>query len=245
MNFDIGLGSAFIAGLLSFVSPCILPLVPPYLCYLAGVSLEEFKGESSTRGSSWRVMASALAFVIGFSIVFVSLGASASFMGQFVQSYFRWLSIAAGIAIILMGLHFIGIFKLALLNRQAQIEVASKPAGVPGAFVMGLAFAFGWTPCVGPVLATILIGAGAQDTVGQGIKLLSAYSLGIGLPFLIAAAFANPFMVFMNKFRHHLGKIERIIGVLLVLTGILFLTGSMNKIAYLLLEYAPWMSGTG
>lgn len=245
MNFDIGLWSAFIAGLLSFVSPCILPLVPPYLCYLAGVSIEEFKGTTASPSVNRRVMFAAAAFVCGFSIVFISLGASATYMGKFVQSYFHWLSIAAGGVIIVMGLHFLGIFQIAILNRQAQVEVTRKPAGIPGAFVMGLAFAFGWTPCVGPVLATILVGASAQESAGDGVKLLGAYSLGIGLPFLVAAIFAGPFMVFMSRFQRHLGKVERIIGVLLVVTGLLIMTGSMNTMAYLMLEYLPWLGGTG
>jgi len=243
MIFEIGLGGAFIAGLLSFVSPCVLPLVPPYLCYLAGISLEEFNETSSRSKVTRRVFVCALAFVAGFSVVFVSLGASASYLGQFVQSYYLWLSKAAGVLIILMGLHFLGVFKIALLYRHAQVEVTRKPAGIPGAFVMGLAFAFGWTPCVGPVLATILVGAGAQDTVGEGVKLLSAYSAGIGLPFLLAAAFAGPFMRLMTRFRRHLGTVEKIIGGLLVLTGILFFTGTMSTIAYFLLEYMPWAIG--
>jgi len=242
VNFEIGLGGAFIAGLLSFVSPCVLPLVPPYLFYLAGISIEEFDTSSSNPKASRRIFFSAVAFVLGFSIVFISLGASASLLGKFVQDYYDWLSKAAGILIILMGLHFLGIFKIALLYRHAQIEVSRKPAG---AFVMGLAFAFGWTPCVGPVLATILMGASAQDTVGGSVKLLGAYSAGIGLPFLFAALFVGPFMKFMNRFRRHLDKVEKIIGALLVLTGILFLTGSMNALAYFLLEYMPWSTRTG
>ncbi len=245
VNFEIGLGGAFIAGLLSFVSPCVLPLVPPYLFYLAGISIEEFDASSSNPRASRRIFFSAVAFVLGFSVVFISLGASASLLGRFVQDYYYWLSKAAGILIILMGLHFLGIFKIALLYRHAQIDVVRKPAGMPGAFVMGLAFAFGWTPCVGPVLATILVGASAQDTVGESVKLLGAYSAGIGLPFLLAALFVGPFMKFMNRFRRHLDKVEKIIGALLVLTGILFLTGSMNALAYYLLEYMPWTTSTG
>lgn len=245
MDFEIGLGSAFIAGLLSFISPCVLPIVPPYLCYLAGVSIEEFQGQGAAPKASRRVILSALAFVAGFSVVFVALGASASALGQVVQEYYRWLSIIAGVVIIIMGLHFLGLFKIAMLYRQAQVEVSNKPAGIPGAFVMGLAFAFGWTPCVGPVLATILFGAGSQETVMEGIKLLSVYSLGIGLPFIAAAVFVGPFMGFMTRFRRHLGMVEKAIGALLVLTGILFLTGGMNKMAYLMLEYVPWFSGNG
>ena len=166
-------------------------------------------------------------------------------LGQVVQEYYRWLSMAAGILIIAMGLHFLGIFKISLFYRSAQVDVANKPAGIPGAFVMGLAFAFGWSPCVGPVLATILFGAGSQDTVGEGIKLLSAYSMGIGLPFLLAAIFVGPFMSFMDRFRRHLGSVEKVIGGLLVITGILFLTGSMNTIAFWMLEYIPWFAGKG
>ena len=243
MNFDIGPGGAFIAGLLSFISPCVLPLVPPYLCYLAGVSLEEYKGKTSLPSASRRVIASSVAFVVGFSVVFVSLGASASAMGQVVQEYYKWLSVVAGVLIILMGLHFLGLFNIALFNRHAQVEVTKKPTGIPGAFVMGLAFAFGWTPCVGPVLAVILFGAGAKETVGEGVKLLSAYSAGIGLPFILAAVFVGPFMGFMGRFRRHLGKVEKVIGVLLVVTGILFLTGGMSTMAYFLLEYMPQVGG--
>lgn len=245
MNFEIGLGGAFIAGLLSFISPCVLPLVPPYLCYLAGISIEEFKGEGSAPRASRRVIASALAFVVGFSIVFVALGASASFLGHIVQEYYRWLSIFAGIVIIAMGLHFLGILKIGLFYRTAQVEVTNKPPGITGAFVMGLAFAFGWTPCVGPVLATILFGAGSKETVGEGIKLLSAYSAGIGLPFILAAVFVGPFMGLMARFRKHMGSVEKVIGALLVLTGVMFLTGSMNAIAFWLLEYVPWFGGRG
>jgi cytochrome c-type biogenesis protein len=245
VNFDIGLGGAFIAGLLSFVSPCVLPLVPPYLFYLAGISLEEFHSSPAKARASRRVFFSAFAFVVGFSIVFISLGASASFIGKIVQDYYYWLSKASGILIILMGLHFLGIFKIALLHRHAQIEVAQRPAGIPGAFVMGLAFAFGWSPCVGPVLATILVGASVQDTVGEGVKLLGAYSIGIGVPFLFAAAFVSPFMRFMDRFRRHLDKVEKIIGALLVVTGVLFMTGAMNTMAYFLLQYMPWIRGAG
>ncbi len=245
MNFEIGLGAAFIGGLLSFASPCVLPLVPPYLCYLAGVSIDQLKGDEPIPGSGRRVMITALAFVIGFSIIFVSFGASATALGQLVQDYLEWLSIAAGIAIIIMGLHFLGVFRIALLYREAHIEVEQKPAGLLGAFVMGLAFAFGWTPCVGPVLAAILVTAGGQDSVAQGVQLLSAYSLGLGVPFLIAAAFAKPFMIFMARFRQHMGKIEKVMGVLLVGTGLLFLTGGMNKIAFLMLEYLPALGRVG
>lgn len=245
MNFEIGLGGAFVGGLLSFASPCVLPLVPPYLCYLAGVSMDQFRNEEIAPGAASRVFLSALAFVIGFSIIFVSFGATATFLGQIVQDYLDWLSAIAGILIIVMGLHFLGVFRIGLLYREARVDVAHKPAGLLGAFMMGLAFAFGWTPCVGPVLAAILFTAGGQETLGQGVQLLSAYSVGIGVPFLIAAAFAKPFMNFMARFRQHIGKIEKAMGALLVVTGILFLTGGMNKIAFWMLEHIPAFSGIG
>ncbi|MGI9464139.1 MAG: cytochrome c biogenesis CcdA family protein, partial [Aestuariivirgaceae bacterium] len=233
------MGGAFVAGLLSFVSPCVLPIVPPYLCYLAGVSIAEFEGTERSTRASLRIIASALFFVIGFSIIFVSFGASATFLGQFVQNHLHWLNIVAGALIIVMGLHFLGVFRIALLYREARLDVARKPAGFIGALVMGLAFAFGWTPCVGPVLAAILFTAGAQDNVGEGVRLLSAYSLGIGLPFILAACFAGPFMRAMPRMRPYMGAVEKTMGGLLVLTGILFLTGSMNKLAYWLLEIWP------
>ncbi len=245
MDFNVGIGAAFLAGILSFVSPCVLPIVPPYLCYLAGVSISEFHDDRTPPLVNLRIFASALAFVTGFTIIFVSFGASATWLGQFVQGHMRWLSMLAGALIILMGLHFLGLFRIGLLYREARLDVQRKPAGLPGAFVMGLAFAFGWTPCVGPVLAAILFTAGGQENVGEGIKLLSAYSLGIGVPFLIAAAFSGAFMRFMGRFRAHLGSVEKVMGGFLVLTGLLFVTGSMNRIANFILEYWPTLGRIG
>ncbi|MEC9368450.1 MAG: cytochrome c biogenesis protein CcdA [Pseudomonadota bacterium] len=243
--FDIGLGGAFLGGLISFISPCVLPIVPPYLCYLAGVSIDHFTGTGDPGSGGRRIFLTALVFVLGFTTVFVALGASASAVGQLVQQYMDWLAIAAGAAILVMGLHFLGVFRIALLYREARVQVERKPPGLVGAFVMGLAFAFGWTPCAGPVLAAILFSAGAQESVGEGARLLTAYSLGIGLPFLAAAAFARPFMLFMARFRKHLGTVEKIMGVMLVLTGILFMTGGMATIAYWILEYVPALGQVG
>ncbi|MGE3626756.1 MAG: cytochrome c biogenesis CcdA family protein [Hyphomicrobiales bacterium] len=241
---DIGLGGAFLGGLISFISPCVLPIVPPYLCYLAGVSIDHFTGTGETTGTK-RIFLTAFVFVLGFTTVFVALGASASAIGQFVQEYMDWLAIAAGAAIMIMGLHFLGVFRIGLLYREARVQVDRKPPGLAGAFVMGLAFAFGWTPCAGPVLAAILFSAGAQESVGEGVKLLTAYSLGIGLPFLAAAAFARPFMSFMTRFRKHLGTVEKVMGVMLVITGILFMTGGMATIAFWILEYVPALGRVG
>ncbi len=242
---DVSFGAAFLAGLLSFVSPCVLPIVPPYLCYLAGVSVDELKGDTATAATAQRVVLSAVAFVLGFTVVFVALGATASVIGQSIARYYDILAYIAGAIIIVMGLHFLGVFRIGLLFREARVHVESKPAGTIGAFIMGLAFAFGWTPCVGPVLAAILFVAGTSDTIWTGAGLLAVYALGIGLPFILAAAFASRFLGWAGRFRKHMGTVEKIMGGFLVLTGILFITGQMSAIAFWLLETFPVFSQIG
>ncbi len=242
---DIGLFAAATAGLLSFLSPCVLPLVPPYLTWLAGSSLEEIASDKPPPGTTRRAFLRALAFVIGFSTVFVALGASASFIGQALADHLSLLSRIAGVVIVLLGLHFLGVMRIPLLYREARFGVAAQPAGLVGAFLMGLAFAFGWTPCVGPVLASILLIAGTGDSVAEGAKLLAAYAAGIGVPFLLAAIFVRPFLGFMARFRRRLGLIEKLIGGLLVVTGVLIFTGSMADIAGWLLEAFPVLGRIG
>lgn len=237
--FDITYGGAFLAGLLSFVSPCVLPIVPPYMAYLAGLSLEEVRDDRRNAEATRRLLRSAVAFVLGFSTVFIALGVTASVIGQFVARYFDILSIVAGSIIIVMGLHFLGVFRIGLLYRDARLQVNRQPAGLAGVYVMGLAFAFGWTPCVGPVLAAILFVAGAEATATRGALLLAVYSLGIGLPFLLAALLASRFLAWSARFRRHLRKVEMAIGGILVLTGILFVTGQMAEIANWLVETVP------
>jgi cytochrome c-type biogenesis protein len=191
------------------------------------------------------VFASALAFVLGFALVFIAMGATASYTGKLLVLYARPLAIAAGLVIIVMGLHFMGFFKIALLFREARIHVDKKPAGLFGAFFMGLAFAFGWTPCVGPVLAALLFVAGAEDSVIEGAGLLAAYAAGIGIPFLAAALFAGPFLAMMKRFRRQMGKVEKVMGALLVMTGLLFVTGGINDIGFWLQETFPSLAGRG
>ncbi|WP_417681901.1 cytochrome c biogenesis CcdA family protein [Roseibium sp.] len=241
---DISVGAAFLAGLLSFVSPCVLPIVPPYLCYLAGVSVDELKGETATAATSRRIIFSSIAFVLGFATVFVALGATASVIGQTIAQYFDTLAIVAGAIIIVMGLHFLGVFRIGLLFREARVQVQRKPAGLVGAYIIGLAFAFGWTPCVGPVLAAILFMAGTTNPA-QGSLLLLVYALGIGLPFILAAAFASRFLGWASRFRKHMGTVEKIMGGFLVLTGILFITGKMSDISYWLLDTFPAFQQVG
>lgn len=244
--FDIGYGAALLAGILSFVSPCVLPIVPPYLAYLAGVSFSELSDEQTRdREASRRILYSSIAFVLGFTTVFVALGATASFIGQTVAQYFDILSIIAGVIIAIMGLHFLGVFRISMLYREARFDVQKKPAGLIGAYIIGLAFAFGWTPCVGPVLAAILFVAGSEDTALRGAGLLAVYSLGIGIPFIIAGAFASRFIGWANRFKKHMHRIEQAMGVLLIITGILFMTGQMSRIAQWLLETFPAFATIG
>ncbi|MCX7340657.1 MAG: cytochrome c biogenesis protein CcdA [Hyphomicrobiales bacterium] len=242
---DVGYVAALIAGLLSFLSPCVLPLVPPYLCYLAGTTIEEMREEGPDTAAARRdVMLAAMSFVAGFSTVFVLLGATASALGQILRDYIWMLSWAAGAAIIIMGLHFLGLFRLAMLYREKRMDVATPP-GPGGAYLMGLAFAFGWTPCIGPILAAILAVAGSSDTVYRGMFLLAVYSLGLGIPFVIAAFGLERFMTAMVGIKRHFRKIELAMGGLLVVTGVAFLTGGMERMAFWLLETFPKLATLG
>ncbi|KEC56740.1 cytochrome c biogenesis CcdA family protein [Bartonella rochalimae] len=233
--------SVFFAGALSFLSPCVLPLVPPYLCYMAGVSIDDFRSEKQDRRASVRLvlLSSVIAFVFGFTTVFVLLGASASTLGKFIGYYRDWFAIVSGIIIIIFGLNFLGLFKIGLLLREARFQTRKTPAGPLGAYIIGLAFAFGWTPCIGPILGPIITLAGTKETVSEGAMLLGVYALGLGVPFLLAALFSSSFMGFLGAFRVHLGKVEKIIGIFLIITGILFLTGSMQNLSFWLLENYP------
>ncbi|WEX07505.1 cytochrome c biogenesis protein CcdA [Chelativorans sp. AA-79] len=245
MAIDIGYTSALFAGALSFLSPCVLPLVPPYLCYMAGVTVEDFRRPAGAAGARLPLLAAALAFVLGFSTVFVALGAGASTIGGLLRAWQQELAVAAGIVIILMGLNFLGILRIPLLSREARLHAEAKPANLGAAYLMGLAFAFGWTPCIGPVLGPILTLAGGRETVGEGALMLAVYSAGLGIPFLVAAFFSDAFMRFLQRFRMHLGRVEKVIGGLLVLAGVLFLTGGMQSMAFWLLETFPALGTLG
>ena len=244
MNGNVPIVTALIAGLVSFLSPCVLPLVPPYLVFLAGTSLERLADKEPEPRVKRETVAAALLFVFGFSTVFVSLGASASVIGSLIRAYSGPLATIAGIVIIVMGLHFLGITQIALLHRQKRLEVA-KPVGLWGAYVMGLAFAFGWTPCIGPILAAILAVAASEQTVTKGAGLLAVYSLGLGIPFIVAALAIEPFAAFLARFKKHLAKVEHAMGGFLVLTGIAFLTGSINQMSVWLLEAFPVLGRIG
>jgi cytochrome c-type biogenesis protein len=233
----------------------VLPLVPPYLCYIAGVSLEELETDGAD-GRRSHVVLSALAFVLGFSTIFVALGATASAFGQAIRSLLAYqvhlfgadvplVALIAGLVIAAMGLHFLGVYRIGMLSREARLHVRRKPPGLLGGYVLGLAFAFGWTPCIGPILAAILALAGAEETVGSGAFLLLVYSLGLGVPFLLAAAFAPVFLGWASRFRRRLPAVEKAMGGFLVLTGVLFVTGHMTAMSYWLLETFPGLATIG
>jgi cytochrome c-type biogenesis protein len=236
--------AALVAGMLSFLSPCVLPLVPPYLVYLTGTSLERFADAETEPRARRETLAAALLFVLGFSTVFVALGASASVIGAVLRAYSSQLAIVAGLGIIVMGLHFLGLTPIAFLMREKRLGMA-KPVGLWGAYLMGLAFAIGWTPCIGPILAAILAIAASEATVAKGAGMLAIYSLGLGVPFVVAAFAVEPFAAFLARFKAHLGLVEKAMGGLLVLTGIAFLTGTVSAASYWLLDTFPMLGKIG
>jgi len=239
-GFDPTYIGSFLGGMLSFISPCVLPLVPPYLFFLGGVSMEDFQnGTVGGSALSRKIFPSAVAFVVGFSTVFITLGATASTIGQLVADQLDILTVVAGVIIIILGLNFMGVLKVSMLMRDTRFNVANKPAGLLGAYIIGLAFAFGWTPCVGPILAPILAVAASTDSVSDGVRFLAVYSAGLAIPFLAASLAVKPFMAFMSRFRVHMGRVEKVIGGLLVITGVLFVTGTFSELAYWLLEAFP------
>jgi len=244
MAADVSILAALFAGLISFLSPCVLPLVPPYLAYLTGASVERLVDAEPEPLVKRDALIAASLFVAGFSTVFVALGAGASVVGGMLRMYSYELSVVAGIAIIVMGLHFLGITPIAFLYRQARVAMP-KPVGLWGAYVMGLAFAFGWTPCIGPILAAILAVAASEATVTKGAGLLAVYSLGLGVPFMIAALAVEPFAAFLTRFKGHLAHVERVMGGLLVLTGIAFLFGFFTRLNAWLIETFPVLQTIG
>jgi cytochrome c-type biogenesis protein len=244
MASDVSILAALIAGIISFLSPCVLPLVPPYLVYLTGATAEHVAAGEPRAASRRAVMEGAAMFVLGFSTVFVALGASASIVGALVRAWSAELSIVAGVVIIIMGLHFLGLTRIDLLMREGRLGMR-KPVGLWGAYAMGLAFAFGWTPCIGPILAAILAVAASEATVTKGAGLLAVYSAGLGIPFLLAAFAVERFSALFARLKHQLVNVERAMGALMIVTGIAFLTGSITNVSIWMLETFPVLSKFG
>ena len=244
--FDISFGGAALAGILSFLSPCILPMVPFYLCYMAGLSMAELRDDQGLApGAQRRLVFSALAFSLGVTTIFVLLGMGATALGQaFIEwrDTLRWVAAAV---LFVFGLHFLGVLKISMLYRQARIENAGSPKSVIGSYIMGLAFGFGWTPCVGPALAAILMIASGMGDITRGAMLLFVYGMAMTLPFVIAALFARPFLNWVSRHRNKLQYVEKIMGAMLVLFAILIATNSVAYIAQWMIEYMPWMASIG
>jgi cytochrome c-type biogenesis protein len=235
---NVTIAAALAAGMLSFLSPCVLPLVPPYLIYLTGTSLERLADAETEPQVRRETIVAALLFVLGFSTVFVALGASASAIGTLLRAYSYVLGKVAGVIIIIMGLHFLGVTPIAWLMREKRLDVA-KPVGLWGAYVMGLAFAFGWTPCIGPILSAILAIAGSEGSVARGTGLLAVYSLGLGVPFIVAALALEPFAAFLARFRAYLSVVEKTMGGLLIVAGVAFFSGWITDLGSWLIQAFP------
>ena len=233
---------ALTAGVLSFLSPCVLPIVPPYLAYMSGISMAELTGEGRARR---RAILPAVFFVMGLSTVFLLLGFTASMMGMFFlrnQTIFSQLS---GAVVIVFGLHFLGVFRIGFLDGEMRVDAGDRGGSALGAYVLGLAFAFGWTPCIGPQLGAILSLAGAEASVARGTALLGVYAAGLGIPFLLAAAFIQRSMHLMARLKRHMKAIERIMGVLLIGVGIAMITGAFTAFSWWLLETFPALGSLG
>lgn len=245
-GLDISYAGALGGGLLSFVSPCVLPLVPAYLCFLGGTSMEQLSGdETAEDGAARRVIVSALLFILGFSTVFVALGASASVISGILLDHKLILGQIAGVIIIIFGLHVMGLLRLPFLNMDVRLHLQNRQASLSGAYVLGLAFAFGWTPCIGPILATVLSVAARGDSLWYGTSLLAVYAAGLGIPFLLASFLAAPFMRWMKRVRKHMRRIEMATGTLLIVTGMLFLFNSFEILGFWLIEFVPILGEIG
>ena len=227
---SIGVGISFTAGILSFLSPCVLPLIPSYISFITGLSLEDVQ-------RSRRVaLVNALLFIAGFTLVFLVLGATATILGRLLLQQREWVGRVGGVLVILLGLYLVGAFNLPLLARERRVHIANKPLGHLGTFLVGMAFAAGWTPCIGPILGAVLTYTASAADLNRGLLLLFAYSLGLALPFLLAALMIDRFMSTLQRYRRALAWTSKISGALLILVGLLMVTGSMTLLT-------TWLQG--
>lgn len=239
MSQEVTLVTSFIAGFLSFISPCVLPLIPGYISFISGLTLEEMQGKVETRTSRRHVITASLAFVLGFTVVFVAAGASATAIGRFLYEYAPIVEKVAGTLLVIFGLHMMGVFRIRLLESDKRIHTQKKPAGPLGAFLVGTAFAFAWTPCIGPILGGILAMASSRNSVGEGMQMLAAYSLGLGVPFLLTSVAINQFFAAAARIRRHYRLIELVSGGLLILVGLLIFFDQFTIIVKYLTPYLP------
>ena len=230
---EITFVGAFVAGLLSFLSPCVLPLIPSYITYITGLSFADLQAEQTTRQVRRKAMLHSLAFIAGFTAIFVLLGASATAIGSFLQEQMGLIRKVGGVLIVLFGMHIAGIFDINMLLGEKRINLRNKPAGFLGSFLVGLVFAAGWTPCIGPILASILMVAATKETVYQGISLLLVYSLGLGIPFFLSAVALHRFLAFFNRYRRYIRLMEIITGIFLMIVGILIFSNSLTRLSTL------------
>ena len=239
---DLSIIVVFTAGLLSFLSPCVLPLIPSYLSFVSGVSLEEMRGETVRGRVRRQVVLNSLSFILGFSLVFISLGASASFLGGLLSGYRDFIRIFGGGLIVLVGLYLIGVFKIPVLERYVQFDLKGKPAGYLGSVLVGITFALAWTPCVGPILGAVLTLAGTSAEIEKGVLLLAIYAAGLGLPFFLSALAVNSFFQFSQAFRRYIRAVHVGAGVLLLIVGVLLLTDYLTLLNSYALRFTPeWL----
>jgi len=236
---NVTLIAAFAAGFLSFISPCVLPLIPGYVSFVSGVSLEDMRGETAVSSARRRVLVTSLFFVLGFSLVFIALGATASVVGHFLLEKQPILAKIAGVLLVIFGLHTMGVFRIGFLESEKRMQANRKPAGALGAVLVGIAFASGWSPCIGPILGGILALAAAKDTVWEGTELLAVYSVGLGIPFLLTSIAINQFFAVTKRIRKHYHTIELVSGGLLVAIGVLIFTNQFTIIVRYLQPYLP------
>lgn len=244
--FEVSYGGAALAGLLAFLTPCILPMVPFYLSYMAGISMSELRDDGGiSPGAQKRLVLSSVFFALGVTTIFGLLGLGATAAGQAFAQWKELLSYVAAAVIFVFGLHFLHLIRIPFLMQEARMHSKMDPSTTIGAYVMGLAFGFGWTACVGPVLATILFIASMKDTLWQGTSLLIVFGLAMTSPFVVAAIFAKPFLNFMSKYRHYMPYVEKVMGAMLVIFAILIATGSVNVISNWMIETFPVFSKMG
>ena len=236
------MGIALVAGIISFLSPCVLPIVPPYLAYMGGVSISDMNSEKSARA---KALGTALFFVLGLSTVFLILGFTTSLMGAFFLQNQQWFVVASGVVIMVFGAHFVGVYRIGFMDREIRMDAGDQGGSAFGAYVLGLAFAFGWTPCIGPQLGAILSLDASEASAVRGTALLAVYAIGLGIPFLLVAAFFPSLSGVMAWMKRHMQQIERVMGLLLWTVGLMMLTGQFTEFSFWLLETFPALANFG